>query len=166
MPSSKVFPDGKTRCSWVPRDKQYYIDYHDEEWGRSVHDDKLHFEMLCLEGAQSGLSWATILRKRNGYRSAFHGFDVDACAALSEEDLSAIAQGERGDVVRHRAKVNSVRNNARTFKQIQEEFGSFDAYVWKFVGPTTMFAYLEAAGLYNCHATDCCAFTPSCLSAS
>ena len=189
---AKEFPDGIRRCSWVPFQRSYYVRYHDEEWGRCVRDDRVHFEMLCLEGAQCGLSWNTILRRREEYRTAFHNFDVDHCAALSDAELGEIAAGKRGGIIRNRAKVNSVRHNAHVFKEIQAEFGSFDAYVWKFVenqtvvlgerehptvtaesrelaadlrergmkfvGPTTMFAYLESAGMYNCHAPGCFAF--------
>jgi DNA-3-methyladenine glycosylase I len=191
--------DGKRRCGWVNVGKPYYVAYHDEEWGRSVHDDRQHFELICLEGAQCGLSWDIILRKRAGYRQAFCGFDAQSCAALSDEHLERVVAGKEGDVVKNRAKVWSVRKNAESFLAIAAEFGSFDHYVWRFVdgetlvsapesykslatttsvsdqlakdlkqrgmsyvGSTTMYAYLQAAGLVNDHEVDCFCYHDCC----
>lgn len=122
----------KPRCAWVPADKPDYIHYHDHEWGVPVHGDQHLFEMLILEGAQAGLSWYTILKRRDGYRAAFHNFDVQKVAKLTDAQLEKIL-GE-GDIIRNRLKVFSARRNARVFLAIQKEFGSFDAYVWGFVG--------------------------------
>lgn len=123
--------DSKPRCGWVPLAKPYYVAYHDEEWGVPVHDDRLLFEMLILEGAQAGLSWDTILKRREGYRAAFKGFDVQAVANMTDEELEAVLK--KGDVIRNRLKVWSAQRNAQAFIAIQQEFGSFDAYLWKFV---------------------------------
>jgi len=124
--------DGLRRCSWVGAGKAFYEAYHDTEWGVPVHDDRHHFEMICLEGAQAGLSWETILKKRDAYRAAFAGFDPAACAKLTDARLEKILQDT--GIVRNRLKVFGVRKNARAFLAIQKEFGSFDAYVWPFVG--------------------------------
>lgn len=124
--------DSKARCAWVPRDKPDYIAYHDTEWGVPVHDDRKLFEMLILEGAQAGLSWYTILRRRDGYRRAFRNFDVRRVARLTDSQLEKILS--EGDVVRNRLKVFGTRRNAIAFLAIQREFGSFDRYVWEFVG--------------------------------
>lgn len=124
--------DGRIRCGWVSADKPDYIHYHDTEWGVPLHDDRQLFEMLILEGAQAGLSWYTILKRRDGYRAAFRQFDVKACAALTDAELESILA--TGDIIRNRLKVFSVRKNARAFLAIQAEFGSFDAYIWRFVG--------------------------------
>lgn len=123
---------GKTRCGWVPLDKPDYVAYHDEEWGVPVHDDRTLFEMLILEGAQAGLSWYSILKRREGYRRAFMRFDPVALVRLSDAELEHILK--TGDIIRNRLKVYSVRDNARVFLAIQKEFGSFDAYLWRFVG--------------------------------
>lgn len=122
----------KIRCAWVPDGKPDYIDYHDMEWGKPVHDDQKHFEMLVLEGAQAGLSWYTILQRRDGYREAFKTFDPAKVAKMSDTELEE--QLANGNIIRNRLKVFSVRKNARTFLAIQNEFGSFDTYVWLFVG--------------------------------
>lgn len=120
------------RCAWVPADKSDYQDYHDHEWGIPVHDDQKLFEMLILEGAQAGLSWHTILKRRDGYRQAFVGFDPDRASRMSDEDLEDILLN--GNIIRNRLKVFSVRRNALVFLEIQKEFGSFDTYLWAFVG--------------------------------
>ena len=120
-----------TRCGWV-RDNDLYRAYHDEEWGVPVHDDRRHFEMLILEGAQAGLSWETVLRKREAYREAFHGFDAERVAAMSDAELEA--QLDNPGIIRNRRKVFAARQNAAVFLAIRAEFGSFDAYVWRFVG--------------------------------
>jgi DNA-3-methyladenine glycosylase I len=121
----------KKRCSWVPLDKADYVDYHDSEWGIPVHDDNKHFEMLSLEGAQAGLSWYTILKRRNGYRKAFQQFDPNKVAIMRDEDLEALLTND--EIIRHKLKIFSVRKNAKVFLTIQKEFGSFDNYVWRFV---------------------------------
>ena len=123
--------DGKVRCFGNGEGKEFYARYHDEEWAVPVHDDQHLFEMLILEGAQAGLNWETILKKREGYRAAFHGFDVDRVAAMTDEELEA-ALLDPG-IVRNRLKVFATRKNAISFKAIQEEFGSFDAYLWAYV---------------------------------
>lgn len=125
----------KIRCPWVGEGKPHYEKYHDEEWGVPVHDDLKHFEMLTLEGAQAGLNWETILKRREGYRDAFLGFDPVRVAQMSDEDLEALLGNER--IIRNRLKVFSVRKNAQVFLEIQKEFGSFDAYLWPFVGGET-----------------------------
>jgi DNA-3-methyladenine glycosylase I len=124
-----------TRCAWVGEDP-LYVSYHDEEWGVPVHDDRLLFEFLVLEGAQAGLSWLTILRKREGYRRAFAGFDPVAVAAFGPEDIERLLAD--AGIVRNRLKVGSAVANAQAFLRVQEEFGSFDAYVWGFVGGETI----------------------------
>ena len=121
----------KTRCTWVPEDKPDYADYHDNEWGKPVHDDRTLFEMLILEGAQAGLSWYTILKRRDGYRAAFKNFDVAKVSKMTDAELEKVLAG--GDIIRNRLKVFSTRKNALAFVSIQKEFGSFDAYVWRFV---------------------------------
>jgi len=108
--------------------RRFYGDYHDREWGVPVHDDRLLFENLILEGAQAGLSWETVLRKREGYRNAFHGFDIDSCAAMGDAELEALR--EEPGIIRNRLKIISVRKNARVFLEMQQEFGSFDAWLW------------------------------------
>jgi DNA-3-methyladenine glycosylase I len=125
-------PKNLTRCRWVPDDKPHYQQYHDTEWGVPVHDDRMHFEMLILEGAQAGLSWETILKRREGYRQAFKGFDPQKVSRMTDEELEALLLNP--DIIRHRLKVFSTRKNALAFRAIQKEYGSFDAYVWRFVG--------------------------------
>ena len=179
---------GPGRCGWA--NTALMIPYHDEEWGVPQHDDRVLFELLCLEGAQAGLSWAVVLRKRAGYRAAFAGFDPAAVAGFDAGRLEAIA-GDPG-VVRHRGKIASVVGNARAFLAVQAEFGSFDAWLWgfvdgvpqatergpgeppaatsplaervskelrrrgfRFVGPTIVQAYLQAAGLLDDHDWGC-----------
>ena len=121
-----------TRCFWVPPEKPYYVAYHDEEWGVPVHDDRLHFEMLILEGAQAGLSWDTVLRKREAYREAFAGFDPAKVAGYSDAKLEKLMLNE--GIIRNRLKIWSARSNAKAFLAVQKEFGSFDEYIWRFVG--------------------------------
>jgi len=122
----------KARCGWVPADKPDYAAYHDSEWGVPVHDDQKLFEMLILEGAQAGLSWYTILRRRDGYRAAFKNFDPAKVARLTDAQLEKILA--TGDIVRNRLKVFATRKNAQVFLAVQKESGSFDAYLWRFVG--------------------------------
>ena len=105
-------------------------EYHDHEWCRVSHDDRFQFEMLCLEGASTGLSWKTIMHKRKAYKNAFHNFDIDACTDMTDEELEKLM--ENSGLIRNRSKIFSVRKNARIVKEIQAEFGSFDAYLWSF----------------------------------
>ena len=120
------------RCPWVGVGKPHYEKYHDTEWGIPVHDDQHLFEMLILEGAQAGLSWETILKRRDAYRSAFHQFDPQKVALMTDDELESLLKNE--GIIRNRLKVFSTRKNAQIFLEIQKEFGSFDAYVWRFVG--------------------------------
>lgn len=181
----------KQRCAWVGQNNVLMENYHDTQWGVPVHDDRHHFEILSLEGAQAGLNWMTILKKREAYRAIFKEFDPQKVADLTDADLKDILQNE--DIVRNRLKVFSVRQNARVFLKIQAQFGSFNHYVWgfvperkpiinvwtcaseipthtpisillskdlkkqgmSFVGPTIMYAYMQAVGLVNDHTTDC-----------
>lgn len=128
----KVSEDGKQRCFGGDPGKEFYAEYHDNEWGIPKHDDQFLFEMLILEGAQAGLSWETILRKREGYRAAFHGFDPVKISTMTDEDLQERLLDKA--IVRNKLKVFSVRKNAIAFLKIQKEFGSFDAYLWAYVG--------------------------------
>lgn len=120
----------KKRCAWPGADP-LYVAYHDEEWGVPVHDDRRLFEFLVLEGAQAGLSWITILRKREGYRRAFSGFDPERVGRFDQRKVTSLLQD--AGIVRNRAKIESAIKNARAFLSVQEEFGSFDAYQWRFV---------------------------------
>ena len=175
------------RCGWAGPDP-LYVDYHDREWGRPVTDDNRLFEKLCLEGFQSGLSWYTILKKRENFRAAFHGFEIARVAAMDESDIERLL-GDAG-IVRHRGKIASTINNARRALAIQAEFGTLAAYVWRFepealaapnslgelpaqteaskalskdlrkrgfsfVGPTTVYAFMQAMGLVNDHVAGC-----------
>ena len=123
--------DGKNRCFGNKPGQEFYASYHDEEWGVPVYDDRLLFEMLTLEGAQAGLSWETVLRKRQGYRRAFHDFDIAKVIDMSDDALEALRQDE--GIIRNRLKIYATRKNAIIFKQIQEEFDSFSTYLWWFV---------------------------------
>ena len=159
----------KIRCRWAG-DDPLYIRYHDEEWGRPVHDDRLLFEMLTLEGAQAGLSWLTILRKRENYRRAFAGFDPRKVARFDARRRAALMRDE--GIVRNRLKIASTVANARAFLAVQKEFGSFDRYIWgfkdsgamskdlkrrgfRFVGGTICYAFMQACGFVDDHAADC-----------
>jgi DNA-3-methyladenine glycosylase I len=122
----------ETRCAWLPQGKDDYTHYHDTEWGMPLHDDQKHFEMLILEGAQAGLSWYTILKRREGYRKAFKNFDPKKVAKMTDSDLEEVLKN--GDIIRNRLKVFSTRKNAIAFLAIQKEFGSYDNYIWSFVG--------------------------------
>ena len=123
--------DAVTRCEWGGNDPEM-VAYHDTEWGVPVHDDPTHFEFLVLEGAQAGLSWSTILHRRAGYRKAYAGFDIAKVARFTPAKVEKLL-GDTG-IIRNRAKVESAVRNARAFLAVAEEFGSFDAYVWGFVG--------------------------------
>ena len=177
------------RCEWTG-DDPLMIEYHDLEWGVPKHDDRRLFEDLVLDGAQAGLSWMTILRKRENYRLAFDNFDPAKVAAYDEAKIEELLQDP--GIVRNRQKINSAVKNARAFLEIQEEFGSFDAYIWgfvggtpiqntwqsmsqlpaktelsehiskdlknrgfNFVGPTIIYAFMQAVGLVNDHTVDC-----------
>jgi DNA-3-methyladenine glycosylase I len=120
------------RCSWAGVDDPLMLQYHDSEWGVPVHDDRKHFEFLVLEGAQAGLSWMIILKKREGYRRAFEGFDPQRVARFSARRIEKLALDP--GIIRNRMKIESAVRNARAFLKIQEEFGSFDSYCWRFVG--------------------------------
>ncbi len=183
MTSTIPGPDGKPRCVWCKAAPEFF-DYHDREWGYPVADDQRLFEKLCLESFQSGLSWRTILSKRDNFRNAFKQFDFNAVAAFDQTDVERQLQDE--GIVRHRGKIEAVINNARRAQELVEAEGSLAAYVWKyeadsppepqsastsaesvamskdlkkrgwkFVGPTTVFAFMQAMGLVNDHATDC-----------
>ncbi len=182
-----VGDDGATRCWWCGTDP-LYVRYHDDEWGRRVTDDTRLFEKLCLEGFQSGLSWLTILRKRENFRAAFDDFDVETIAGYTDADVARLL-GDAG-IVRHRGKIESTINNARRAIELHESEGSLARYVeqyavdtpvrtdgpmpipstssqsiamskdlkrrgWSFVGPTTMYAFMQAMGLVNDHLDGC-----------
>lgn len=173
----------KTRCSWAGPDK-IYIKYHDEEWGIPTHDDRELFEMLVLESFQAGLSWITILKKRQNFKKAFDDFDVEKVAGYGESKISELLENE--GIIRHKGKIASAINNAQVFIEIQKEFGSFDSYIWsftdgeiikaeyltesdlskdiskdlkkrgmKFVGPTIVYSYLESIGIIDNHQEGC-----------
>lgn len=175
--------DGKPRCGWCTASADY-VAYHDTEWGFPVDDDRRLFEKLCLEGFQSGLSWRTILTKRENFRAAFRGFDFDQMARFDESDIERLLQD--AGIVRHRGKIEAAINNARQARELARERGSLAAYVWsfepegddipylastspasiamskdlkergwKFVGPTTVHAFMQAMGLINDHAEGC-----------
>jgi DNA-3-methyladenine glycosylase I len=122
----------KTRCKWATGGNELYLDYHDQEWGVPQHNDRVLFEFLILEGAQAGLSWSTILNKREGYRKAFDGFDPEMVARYDKAKITKLLQDPA--IVRNRLKVESAVINARAFLEAQKEFGSFDAYIWRFTG--------------------------------
>lgn len=122
---------GKTRCHWVPAGNVLYQHYHDTEWGRPVKDDATFFEFLVLESAQAGLSWETILRRREGYRAAFAGFDAEKVARFGARDAARLMRD--AGIIRNRLKIESAITNARIFLAIQKEFGSFSKYAWGFV---------------------------------
>lgn len=178
-------PDGLTRCAWCAATPEYR-DYHDREWGFPVAEDRRLFEKLSLEGFQSGLSWRTILAKRENFRAAFQGFDLDAVAAFTERDVERLLRD--AGIVRHRGKIEAVINNARRARELVAEAGSLAAHVWRFeppqhrpagaapiatspesvalskdlkargwrfVGPTTVYAFMQAMGLVNDHAEGC-----------
>ena len=179
------------RCWWCG-DDPLYVKYHDTEWGFPVRDDTRLFEKLCLEGFQSGLSWLTILRKRENFRAAFAGFDIPTVAGFDEDDVQRLLQD--AGIVRHQGKIRSTINNANRALEVQQEFGSLSAYVWQFkpdpasrpermtkealmtmatspesvalskdlkkrgwsfVGPTTVYAFMQAMGMVNDHLHDC-----------
>lgn len=120
----------KTRCAWAGN-TQIYIDYHDNEWGRPVHDDGKFFEMLILEGMQAGLSWITILKKREAFREAFDGFDPNKVALYGDEKIKELMTNEK--IIRNRLKINAAVSNAKAFLRVIEEYGSFDKFIWGYV---------------------------------
>lgn len=123
------------RCGWVPEDK-VYMDYHDTEWGRPIHDDRELFELLCLEGAQAGLSWLTILKRRDNYREAFDQFDPEIIANYSDEKIEELVKNEK--IIRNRLKIKSVVNNAKAYLEIEKRGESFSSYIWSFVNHKTI----------------------------
>ncbi|WP_421722761.1 DNA-3-methyladenine glycosylase I [Bauldia sp.] len=186
-----VGADGKTRCFWGGLNDDYIV-YHDNEWGRPVADDIRLFEKICLEGFQSGLSWLTILRKRENFRKAFAGFDFNKVARFGDKDVERLLQD--AGIVRHRGKIESTINNAKRAKELVKEEGSIAAFVWRyepdpasrpktydwdtlrvlaktpestalskdlkkrgwsFVGPTTMYAFMQGVGIVNDHVEGC-----------
>ena len=138
----------KRRCAWAGTDP-LYVAYHDEEWGVPVHDDRRLFEFLVLEGAQAGLSWSTVLRKRDGYRRAFDRFDPRKVARYDRRKIAALLAD--AGIVRNRAKIESAIKNAKAFLEVQEEFGSFDAYQWRFVGGRPLQSRRRALGEIPAH---------------
>ena len=178
-------PDGQARCRWCASAPEF-LPYHDKEWGFPVADDRRLFEKLCLESFQSGLSWRTILAKRENFRAAFKAFDIDSVARFNEKDVERLLQDE--GIVRHRGKIEAVINNARRAQEMVKAEGSLAAWFWRhepdeaslgvpqtvstsdvsvrvskelkkrgwaFVGPTTVFAFMQAMGLINDHAEGC-----------
>ena len=131
----------KIRCSWCLKD-QLYIDYHDHEWGIPVHDDRMLFEMLNLEGAQAGLSWYTVLVKRENYRTAFDNFDAEKIARYDEVKIQQLLQNP--GIIRNKLKVRGTVKNAQAFLDIQEEFGSFDKFIWQFTDYQTLVNYPQS----------------------
>jgi DNA-3-methyladenine glycosylase I len=119
------------RCPWIKPDNQDYIEYHDKEWGVPAHDDRVIFEFLTLEAAQAGLSWYTVLRKRENYRRAFAGFDPEKVARYGKRQIASLLKN--AGIIRNGAKILAAVNNAAKFLEVQEEFGTFDAYIWRFV---------------------------------
>jgi DNA-3-methyladenine glycosylase I len=127
----KILPI-KTCCAWVPEDNELYKNYHDTEWGVPVYDDRKIFEFLILESAQAGLSWLTVLRKRENYRKAFAGFDPQKVSRFTPKDIAILLSNP--GIIRNRLKIEAAVNNAKCFLEVQKEFGSFSNYIWKFVG--------------------------------
>jgi DNA-3-methyladenine glycosylase I len=138
-------PDTKSRCPWCLGFPQY-VEYHDQEWGVPVHDDRVHFEFLILESAQAGLSWATVLKKREGYRKAFADFDYKIVAEFPESYVEELLQDS--SIIRNGAKIRSAINNAQRFMEVQQEFGSFSKYIWSFVGGKPIQNALKAGDAY------------------
>lgn len=132
--------DGKIRCDWAC-DTQIYINYHDNEWGRPVHDDIKLFEMLLLEGVQAGLSWLTILKKRENYRAAFDGFDPNKVALYNEKKIEELMENK--GIIRNRLKINAAVTNAKSFLAVQAQYGSFDKMIWNYVNNTPIVGHWE-----------------------
>ena len=132
--------DEKNRCSWAG-DLPIYVDYHDNEWGRPVHDDRKLFEMLILEGMQAGLSWLTVLKKRDAFRAAFDGFDPHKVALYTDDKIHELLT-DKG-IIRNRLKINAAVTNARAFLEVQQKHGSFDAFIWRYVDHTPIINRFE-----------------------
>ena len=124
------------RCGWVKMNNPLYVAYHDAEWGQPLHDDQTLFELLCMETYQAGLSWETVLNKRQAFRQAFHDYQVQGVADMTDEELEALMDNPA--IIRNRAKIFATRANTQAFLQVQAEFGTFDAYLWSFVGGNTI----------------------------
>lgn len=179
-----------SRCGWLKLSDPLYVAYHDEEWGRALHDDRALFELFCLETQSAGLSWLTVLKKREGYRNAFASFVLEKVAHFGEMDVERILS--EGEVIKSRPKIEAIINNAKLFQLIIQEFGSLDTYFWnyvdgktivndvydyktaattspisdaltkdlkkrgfKFVGSTTIYAFMQASGMVNDHENSC-----------
>ena len=138
----EIGKDGKKRCFGNKPEQQFYADYHDAEWGIPVYDDRMLFEMLILEGAQAGLSWETVLRKREGYRRAYQGFDVQKIAKMPDAELKALRTDK--SIIRNRLKIYAARKNAHVFIQIQEEYGTFSEYLWTYVDGKPIINYWQS----------------------
>ncbi len=132
----------KTRCGWAPATDALYLRYHDEEWGVPVHDDRRLFEFIILEGAQAGLSWRTVLNKRENYRAAFDNFDAEKIARYGEAKIVNLLNNE--GIIRNKLKIRSAILNAKAFLTVQEEFGSFDTYLWRFVDGLPIINHLKS----------------------
>ena len=132
------------RCQWVENSFPEYIKYHDEEWGIPVHDDRTHFEFLILEGAQAGLSWSTILKRREGYLKAFANFEVEKVARYDQNNINQLLQDP--GIIRNKLKVNATVTNAQSFIKVQQEIGSFDEYIWSFVSGKPIVNHLTSMG--------------------
>lgn len=132
----------KIRCGWAENQFPEYTEYHDREWGVPVHDDRIHFEFLILESAQAGLSWATILKRREGYRKAFAGFDAEKVAAFDEEKIMALKNNPA--IIRNELKIRAAVSNAKIFLELQKEFGSFDAYLRQYTGEKAIIGHWES----------------------
>ena len=124
------------RCSWVKMNNPLYVAYHDEEWGQALHDDRALFELLCLETYQADLSWETVLNKRQAFREAFHDYQIQVVAEMTDAELEALLDNPA--IIRNRAKIFATRANAQAFLQVQKTYGSFDAYLWSFVNGQTI----------------------------
>ncbi|HFU4012017.1 TPA: DNA-3-methyladenine glycosylase I [Streptococcus suis] len=120
-----------SRCAWVNPNNPLYIAYHDEEWGKPLHDEQALFELLCLESYQAGLSWEIVLNKRQAFRSAFFNYDIQKVAAMTDSELDRLLANS--DIIRHKAKLYATRANAQAFLRVQEEFGTFERYIWSWV---------------------------------
>lgn len=131
------------RCGWVKESNPLYMAYHDEEWGRPLHEDQALFELLCLESYQAGLSWEIVLNKREAFRSAFYGYAVEKVAQMTDQELDSLL--ENPDIIRHKTKLYATRKNAQAFLRVQEEFGTFDRYLWAWVDFTPLVNQVDTA---------------------
>ena len=181
----------KKRCFWVKLNNPVYVKYHDEEWGRECHDEQILFEQFILETFQAGLSWESILNKRENFRRAYDNFDIDKICSYTEDKISSLMQD--AGIIRNRRKLEASVHNTRIFRSIQQEWGSFDRYIWhfsggqvvwetdkttsplsdavsadmkkrgmKFVGSVTIYSYLQSIGVINSHSPDCFLHKCSC----